>query len=84
MTVTSRVIWFRLSSNNTPWSPQYSVGSKIKALPEETFNGELSAGIGHNYTYYPLVVDDDLNMGDMSGGNFLWTTTLSLTVLWFQ
>ena len=35
LTVTSRGISFRLSSNNTPSSPPYSVGIKIKEVPEE-------------------------------------------------
>ena len=59
-----------MSSNKTPPSPPYSVGSKRKSLPEEKSNEELPAGIGDYSYYFPLVVDDDLNIGDMSGGGF--------------
>ena len=63
-------IYFCPSSNNTPSSPPYHVGNKIKARPEETFNEGLPVGIVDDSYYSPLVIYDDLNMGDMVGGNF--------------
>ena len=33
-------------------------------------NEELTAGIGNSSSYSPLVIDEDLSMGDMSGCNF--------------
>ena len=66
LTVSSRGIYFRSSSNNTQSSPPYRVGIKIKALPEEKYNKELPAGIGDYYTYYPLIIDYGFNMGDMT------------------
>ena len=35
-------------------------------MPEEKSNEELPAGIGYDSTYSPLVVDDDLKIGDMT------------------
>ena len=70
MTFTSRPISFFLSSNKTPPSPPYCVGSKIKAVLEERSNEELPAGVGYDSSYSPLIIADDLNMGDMSGGNY--------------
>ena len=68
--VASRGISFHPSSNNTPSSPPYHVGSKIKALPEEKYNEELPTGIVNDSSFSTLVVGDDLKMGDMSGGIF--------------
>ena len=68
--VTSIGIFFWLLSNNTPSSTLYLVDSKIKSAPEEEFNEELTACIGDGYYYFPLVIDDDLYIGDMNGGNF--------------
>ena len=42
-------------------------GFKREAVPEEKSNDELYAGIGDYYYYYPLVIDDDMKMCDMSG-----------------
>ena len=64
-----RGISFLPSSSNTPSSPSYCVGSKIKSVSEEKYNEELPAVIGDGSSYYPLIIDDDLKMGDMSGGN---------------
>ena len=64
-----RGISFLPSSNNTPSSPSYCVGSKIKSVYEEKYNEELPAVIGDDSYYYQLIIDDDLKMGDMSGGN---------------
>ena len=69
LTVISRAISFRPSSNKTPPSPPYCVGSKIKVLPEGKSNEGLPAGIVDDSSYSPLVVDDGLKMGDISGGN---------------
>ena len=75
--VTYREIYFFPSSNKTPPSPPYRVGSKIKAVPEAKYNEESPAGIGDDYSYSTLVVDDNLEMGDMSGGNcYLENNTL--------
>ena len=41
-------------------------------------NEELPEGIGDDYSYSPLVIDEYLKMGGMSGGNFLWKTTFYL------
>ena len=38
-------------------------------MPEEKSNEELPEGTGNGYSYYPLVIDNDLNMSDISGGN---------------
>ena len=69
LAVTSIQISFCLSSNNTPSSPPYNVGSKRKSVPEEKSNDESPAGIGDDDSYYPLVIYDDLKMFNMSGGN---------------
>ena len=69
LTITSRWISFFPSSNNKPSSTPYRVGSKIKVVSEEKYNEELSVGISYYSYYSTLVIDDDLNMGDMSGGN---------------
>ena len=69
MTFTSRTISFFLSSNKKPPSPPYCIGSKIKALLEERSNEELPAGVRYDSSYSTLIIADDLNMGDMSGGN---------------
>ena len=69
LTVTPRGISFYSSSNNKPSSPPYRVGIKIKAAPEEKSNEELPAGILDDSFYSPLVIDDDLKMGDMTS---LW------------
>ena len=61
-------ISFIPSSNNTPSSLPYCVGSKRKSVSEEKQNEELPAVIGDSSSYYPLIIDDDLKMGDMSGG----------------
>ena len=52
ITVTSRCITFRSSSNITPSSPPYLVVITRKEVPEERSNEELPAGIGD-------AVDDD-------------------------
>ena len=39
-------------------------------MPENISNEKLPSVIWDDYSYYTLVVDDYLNMGDMSGGNF--------------
>ena len=70
MTVTYRAIYFHPSSNKIPPSLPPRVFSKRKSVPEENSNEELPAGIGYDSSYYPLVIDDDLKMGDMSGGNY--------------
>ena len=49
-----------------------------KSVPEETLNKELSAGIGYNYYYSPLVIDDDLKRGDTRVGYCSMKNTLSL------
>ena len=64
MTVTSRGISFCSSSNIKPSSPPYCVGIKRKPVYEEKPNEELPVGIGDCYTYSPLVIDDDLKIGD--------------------
>ena len=69
LTVASRGISFCLSSNNTPSSLPYSVGIKRKLVDEEKSNEELPAVIGYDYSYSTLVINDDLKMCDMSGGN---------------
>ena len=69
MKVKYRGIYFHPTSNITPWNLPYRVGSKQKTVPEENFNEELPAGIGDDSYYYPLVIDDDFKMGDMSVGN---------------
>ena len=70
LTTTYRAISFSSSSNKTPPSPPYHVGSKRKVVLEEKSNEELPAGIGYDSSYYTLVIDDFLKMVDMSGGNF--------------
>ena len=68
MTVTYRSISFRPSSNNTPLSQPYCVFVKENCTWIKS-NRELRVGIGDDSYYSPLVIDDDLNMGDTSGGN---------------
>ena len=70
LTVAYKEILFRTPSNKTPPSPPYCVNSKRKAIPEGKSNEELPAPNGDDYSYSPLVIDDDLNMVDMSAGNF--------------
>ena len=70
LTVTYRGISFCSSSNSTPQSVPYCVGSKRKSAPEEKSNKELPVGTGDDYSYSPLVIGENLKMGDMSGGNF--------------
>ena len=70
MTVTSKGISFYPSSNKIPSITLYCVGSKRKSVPEGKSNDELHADIVDDCSYSPLVIDDDLNMGDMSGGNY--------------
>ena len=85
LTVTSRAKYFWPSSNKTSPSPSYHVVSKIKAAPKEKYNDELTADIGDSSYYSPFVIDDDLKMGDMSGGIFISITTKFIsTVLWYQ
>ena len=69
LTATSRAISFLPSSNKTPPNTPYSIGSKIKAVPEEKSNEELLGGIGYSSYCFHLVIDDYLKMGNMSGGN---------------
>ena len=69
MTVTYRAISFSPSPNKTPPSLPYHFGSKRKTALEEKINTELPADIGYDSSYSTLVIDDDLNMGDMSAGN---------------
>ena len=69
MTVKSRAILFCPPPNKARQSPPYFVVSKIKAVPEEKYDGKSPAGIGEDSSYYTLVIDDNLNMGAMSGGN---------------
>ena len=66
---TSRGITFCPSSNNTPSSTPSSVGSKRKVVPKEKYNEELPSGIGDDSSYSPLVIDDDVKMIEVSGGN---------------
>ena len=66
MKFTSRSTPYRSSSNNAPPIPSYRVGIKIKSAPEEKYNEELTAGIGDDSTYYPLVIYYDLNMGNIT------------------
>ena len=63
-----RGISFLPSSNNTPSSTSYCVVSKIKSVSEEKYNEELPAVIGDYYSYYPLIIVDDLKMGETSDG----------------
>ena len=70
MAVTSRGISFQPSPNKTSSSPPYRVVSKIETVPNEKSNEELPAIIGDDSYYSPLVIDDDLNMGDASSGNY--------------
>ena len=65
LTVTYRGKSFSSSSNNIPSSPPYNVDIKSKASPEEKSNELLPAGIGYDSSYSPLIIDDDLSMGDM-------------------
>ena len=60
---------FCLSSNNTPSSPTSRLESKNKALPKEKSDDELPACIGDCYYFFLLVIDGDLKMGEVSGGN---------------
>ena len=39
---------------------------KRKSAPEEKANEELPAGIGDDSYYSPLVIYNDLNMGDIT------------------
>ena len=65
MTVTSRCIFLLSSSNDTPPSPPYHVGIKIKSVPEYKYNEELTTGIEDDSTYSSLVIDDYLKMGEI-------------------
>ena len=65
----SRGIYIFPSSDNTPSSTPSGTSSKRKAPPEEKCDDELPEGIGDDYYFYPLDIDGDLNMGDMSVGN---------------
>ena len=65
MTVTSRAISFYSSFKKTQPSPPYCVCRKKK----NCFNEELPVCTGEYSYCYPLVIDDDLNMNYMSGGN---------------
>ena len=84
LTVTSRGMFFHSSSNNTPLSLIYCFGIKRKAVPEEKSNKYFPAGTVDNSTDSPLVVDDDLQMGDISGGNCSLNNNTLSTVLLFQ
>ena len=66
LTVTFRGISFWSSSNNKPSILPCCVGSKIKSATEKWYD-QLHAGIGYDYSYSPLVIDDDWNMGDIIG-----------------
>ena len=66
LTVTPRAISYQPSSNDTPSSPPYHIGIKIKWVPENIYNEELPAGIGDDSNHSPLVIDYDLRMGDMT------------------
>ena len=70
MAESSRGISFLPSSNNTPSSPPFCIGSKRKELPEEKYDDELFAGIGYDYYVSPLLIDGLKKMGSVSGGNF--------------
>ena len=59
LTNTSRGICFSSSSNNTSPIPPYRVDIKRKFVPEEKSNEELPAGIGDEYSFSPLFIDDD-------------------------
>ena len=61
-----RYISFLSSSNNTPSSTPLGFDIKIKSVLEAKSNDELPTGIGDYSTYYPLIIDDDLNIGDMT------------------
>ena len=58
-----------LASNKTPSSPTYGTGIKIKLLPEEKIYDELPAGGGDDSSLSPLVVNGDLKIVNVSGGN---------------
>ena len=64
MTDTSRGIKYHPSSKNTPSSAPYCIGSKRKSAPHEKINDKLTA----ISSISPLVIDDDLKMGDMRCG----------------
>ena len=70
LTLSYRGISFLTSSNNTPSSPPYCPGIKIKSLNEVKHNGELTAVIGDYYYFSPLVIDDVSKMGNVSCGDF--------------
>ena len=65
LTDSSRGILFCPSSKNTPSSTPSCVGSKREVVPEEKSNDRLLV----DSSISPLVVHDDLKMGDMSGCN---------------
>ena len=69
LTESSRGIFIRPSSNNTPSNPPSGRGSKRKALPEKKSDDELTSGIGDKYHYYLLVIDGYFRMGDVRGSN---------------
>ena len=69
--MTSWAISSHPSSNKSPPSSPYHVGSFKKSVPEEKYDEKLPAGIGADSSSYPLAVDGDFNMGDMSGGNYI-------------
>ena len=74
LTYTYREISFCPSSNNTPSSPPSCVRSTRKAVPEEKYNDKLLA----DYYISPLVVDDDLKIGDATCRNcYMRNHTLS-------
>ena len=64
----SRRSYTRLASKNTPPSTLFGTVSKRKSLHEYTRYDELSEGSGDDYYLSPLLIDGDLNLGDVSGG----------------
>ena len=87
--MTSWAISSHPSSNKSPPSSPYHVGSFKKSVPEEKYDEKLPAGIGADSSSYPLAVDGDFNMGDMSGGNYILNNhtffnifVVPITVVW--
>ena len=55
-----------LKDTSIPSSPPPCVCSKRKPVPEEKAKNKWP----RNYSFSPLIINDDLKMGDMSCGNF--------------
>ena len=69
LTESARGIYIRPQSNNTSSSPPSGAVKEKRALPEEKYYGELTAGSGDENYFFQLVTDRYLQIGDINVGN---------------